>query len=90
MKTEELHVSSLIVHIKPENSSNLITGINALEGTELVTITEQGKAIVIVEAPNQRAIMQCIDHINALDGVLHTGLVYHEFEQSPQNNSEEV
>jgi len=33
--------------------------------------------------------MKCIDNINDIDGVVHTSLVYHEFEQSTQNNSEE-
>ncbi|TEW56074.1 sorbose reductase [Psychromonas sp. RZ22] len=90
MKVEELHVSSLIVHVKPEKSSSITNSINALKGAEMVTITEQGKAIVIIEAANQGQIMQCIDQINELDGVLHTGLVYHEFEKSTQNDSEEI
>ena len=90
MKEEELHVSSLIIHVKPEKSSSLTDGINAIHGAELVTITEHGKAIVIVEAANQGQIMKCIDQINELDGVVHTSLVYHEFEKSTQNDSEEV
>ena len=89
MREEELHVSSLIVHVKPEKSTSLSHSIDAIHGAELVTITDQGKAIVVIEAPHQRVIMECIDQINALDGVLHTGLVYHEFEQSTQNESEE-
>ena len=90
MKDEELHVSSLIVHVKPEKSSKLAISINALKNAELITVTEHGKAIVVIEAPHQREIMECIDHINELDGVLHTGLVYHEFEKSTQNDSEEI
>lgn len=90
MKEEELHVSSLIIHVKPDKSTNLTTSIDAISGAELVTITDEGKAIVIIEASHQREIMECIDEINALDGVLHTGLVYHEFEKLTQNESEEV
>jgi len=90
MKDEELHVSSLIVHVKPEKTSRLTDGVNALQNAELITVTEQGKAIVVIEASHQREIMECIDHINGLDGVLHTGLVYHEFEKSTQNDSEEI
>jgi nitrate reductase NapD len=81
MKTEELHVSSLIVHIKPEKLQEIETSINLLDGAELITMSPIGKAVVVLEAPNQRVIMEVIDTINELDGVLSTGLVYHEFEK---------
>ncbi|WP_372880709.1 chaperone NapD [Psychromonas sp.] len=81
MKTEELHVSSLIVHLNPKKLREIESSINSLEGAELVTISPVGKAIVVLEAPNQRVIMEVIDKINGLDGVINTGLVYHEFEK---------
>ncbi|WP_166370091.1 chaperone NapD [Psychromonas sp. SA13A] len=90
MKEEELHVSSLIVHVKSEKILDLTNSINTMSRAELVTVTEHGKAIVIIEAANQRQIMECIDQINDIDGVVHTSLVYHEFEKSTQNNSEEI
>jgi len=77
----ELHISSLLVHINPEKSATIETTINLLEGAEFVTVSEQGKAIVLIEAPSQKVIMQVIEHINELDGVLNTGLVYHEVEK---------
>ena len=90
MKEEELHVSSLIVHVKSEQILDLTNSIKTMSRAELVTVTEHGKAIVIIEAANQRQIMECIDQINDIDGVVHTSLVYHEFEKSTQNNSEET
>ncbi|MFT4836936.1 MAG: nitrate reductase NapD [Psychromonas sp.] len=81
MKTEELHVSSLIVHIRPEKRQEIEKSINLLDGAELITVSPIGKAVVVLEAPHQRVIMEVIDTINALDGVLSTGLVYHEFEK---------
>jgi len=81
MKEQELHISSLIVHINIAKSTTIKTGINKLNGAEVITISEQGKVIVVLEAPNQRDIMEVIDTINELDGVINTGLVYHEFEK---------
>ncbi|WP_160061384.1 chaperone NapD [Psychromonas sp. L1A2] len=89
MRTDELHISSLIVHVRPEKILDLKACIQESPQAELVTVTEKGKAIVVIEAANQREIMKCIDNINDIDGVVHTSLVYHEFEQSTQNNSEE-
>ncbi|MEH6453028.1 MAG: chaperone NapD [Psychromonas sp.] len=81
MKIEELHVSSLIVHINKLKAEPIRLGINKLSGTEVITISPEGKAVVVIEAANQGIIMEVIDHINDLDGVINTGLVYHEFEK---------
>ena len=81
MKPEELHVSSLIVHVNIQKVDMIRANINLLNGAEVITVSPQGKAIVVLEAPNQRVIMEVIDKINALDGVINTGLVYHEFEK---------
>lgn len=96
MREQELHVSSLIVHINIAKSTTIKAGINKLSGAEVITISDQGKAIVVLEAPNQRQIMEVIDTINELDGVINTGLVYHEFEKvaaekiEAEKKSEEV
>lgn len=82
MKPEELHVSSLIVHINIKKEKQIRASINLLNGAEVVTISPEGKAIVVLEAPNQRIIMEVIDSINEVDGVINTGLVYHEFEKA--------
>jgi len=81
MKTEELHVSSLIVHLNPKKREVIEPKINSLEGAEVITMSPEGKAVVVLEAPNQGVIMEVIDAINELDGVINTGLVYHEFEK---------
>ncbi|GLS91682.1 nitrate reductase [Psychromonas marina] len=82
MKPEELHVSSLIVHVNIKKEDAIRASINLLVGAEVITISPQGKAIVVLEAPNQRIIMEVIDAINEIDGVINTGLVYHEFEKA--------
>ncbi len=90
MANNELHVSSLIVHVNPEKSESITASINILKGAELVAVSPEGKAIVVLEAENQKQIMEVIDHINELDGVINTGLVYHEFEKLEVEKSEEV
>ena len=79
-KPEELHVSSLLVHINKDKAETIKTSINLLVGAEVITISPEGKAVVVLEAPHQRQIMEVIDQINTFDGVINTGLVYHEFE----------
>ncbi|WP_354625707.1 chaperone NapD [Psychromonas sp. MME2] len=81
MTDNELHISSLIVHINITKANKIEESINSLEGAEVITISPEGKAVVVLEAPNQRVIMEVIDAINEIDGVINTGLVYHEFEK---------
>lgn len=80
-KDDELHVSSLIVHINKNKADAIKASIDLLVGAEVITISPEGKAVVVLEAPHQRQIMEVIDQINAFDGVINTGLVYHEFEK---------
>ena len=82
MNPEELHVSSLIVHINIKKSALIQECINLLTGAEVITVSPEGKMIVLLEAPHQRIIMEVIDSINEIDGVINTGLVYHEFEKA--------
>ena len=81
MRAEELHVSSLIVHININKVDLIQPNINLLAGAEVITVSPEGKMIVVLEAPDQRTIMEVIDSINEIDGVINTGLVYHEFEK---------
>lgn len=81
MKVEELHISSLIVHINISKKTLIESKVNQLTGAEVITVSPEGKMIVVLEAPHQRAIMEVIDSINEIDGVINTGLVYHEFEK---------
>ena len=81
MKPEELHISSLIVHVNIKKSDSIQSSINLLNGAEVITVSPEGKMIVVLEAPNQGVIMDIIDNINEIDGVINTGLVYHEFEK---------
>jgi len=80
MPKEELHVSSLIVHINIKKSESITKKINEQNGAEVITISPEGKVIVVLEASNQGEIMKVIDAVNEFDGVINTGLVYHEFE----------
>lgn len=90
MKDDELHISSLLVHVNPKKAAAITASINLLSGAQVITISPEGKAIVLLEAGHQRIIMQVIDNINALEGVINTGLVYHEFEKLTQQKSEGV
>ncbi|MDP9941751.1 chaperone NapD [Ectopseudomonas alcaliphila] len=73
-----LHISSLLVHVRPELLSAVKTNLRQLEGLELHQESPQGKLVVVLETEHERHILARIEQINALPGVLNAALVYHE------------
>jgi periplasmic nitrate reductase NapD len=77
MSTTEIHISSALVHVRPERTKELAAQIAALEGADL-HFAESGKIIVTLEAATSGAIADRLATIGRLAGVLAATLVYHE------------
>ena len=86
--TAELHVSSLIVHVRPERLATVAAGIERLPGTEIHQRTESGKLIVTLETATTGAVLDQITAIQDLPGVVSAALVYHQWEAANQAESE--
>ena len=78
--SEQWHIASLIVQAKPQLRELIAQQFNNIENLEVSTFTESGKWILIVEAPHESVLMQQIERINNVNGVLSTNLVYHHCE----------
>lgn len=80
MSLNEVHISSLVVHVMPEHLTATKKTIESFDGTEIYGESEEGKLIVVIETENQGYITDTIDVINQLDHVLSTALVFHQIE----------
>ena len=78
--SDELHISSLIVHAKTALKDRVAADIARLPGAEIHAVGEQGKIIVTLETPSEAGVTDSIDCINRIDGVLSALLVYHHSE----------
>ncbi|CED72089.1 NapD protein [Aliivibrio wodanis] len=76
----EVHISSLVVHVKPEFLEQTKEKILALPNTEIHGESEEGKLIVVLETENQGYITDSIDKINDFEGILNVALVFHQIE----------
>lgn len=85
---EELHISSLVVHVRPEAAAEAARSIEAMRGAEIHQRLAGGKLIVTLETGNTGDIMQHIERINDLPGVVSTALVYHHWEPVSEAESE--
>lgn len=72
------HISSLLVHVRPQLLAAVKANLRQLEGLELHQESPQGKLVVVLETEHERHILARIEQINALPGVLNAALVYHE------------
>lgn len=78
MAEETVHIASLLIHIRPELLDAVKTNLRQLDGLELHQENPQGKLVVVLETTHERHILDRIDQINNLPGVLNAALVYHE------------
>ncbi|MCW8334944.1 chaperone NapD [Vibrio sp. SCSIO 43135] len=80
MALNEVHISSLVVHVSPEHLTEIKTQIETFDCTEIYGDSPEGKIVVVLETENQGFVTDTIDAINNLPNVLSTVLVYHQIE----------
>jgi nitrate reductase NapD len=77
--TDELHIASFIVQALPDSLAGVAAIVRSLPAAEIAA-SEGGKLIVLIEAPTSRGVMDVVDALRALPGVLAVNLVYHHAE----------
>jgi nitrate reductase NapD len=75
----EAHVSSLVVHVRPERAGAARAALNGMPGVEIHAEAD-GKIIVTLETDTEADIVTRLNEISLLDGVMSAALVYHHFE----------
>ena len=76
----EHHISSLVVHVRPECAPAATAAIAALAGAEIHAATPEGKLVVTLETGGTDEITRAITGINAIKGVLSAVLAFHQIE----------
>jgi nitrate reductase NapD len=77
---DELHVSSLVVHGRPERLDAIRAGLARLAGVEVHAAAPTGKLVVTLETESEDEIVARLTAISRLDGVLSATLVFHHVE----------
>ena len=78
--TDECHISSLVVHTRPDRVPSIIESLGTIEGAEVHGGADTGKLIVTLETETENQVVERINAIQLLDGVLAATLVFHHFE----------
>jgi len=80
---EESHVSSLIVHSRPERAAAIARELGTMAGVEVHGGVEAAKLIVTLETATEAEVVARLDVVQRLDGVLAATLVFHHWESDP-------
>ncbi|EIU7556516.1 chaperone NapD [Providencia rettgeri] len=82
-------VCSLIVQVKSERMSDVTEKIEQFSNCEVaLSSPDNGKLIVVVEGQDSRALLDTIDLVRDIDGVLDVSLVYHQQDEQGEEDYE--
>ena len=76
----ECHISSLVVHSLPDRVPAIVEHLGRIQGAEVHGGQEACKLIVTLETETEGQIVERLNAIQLLDGVLAATLVFHHFE----------
>jgi nitrate reductase NapD len=76
----ECHISSLVVHSRPDRVQAILETLRTIEGAEVHGGADTGKLIVTLETDTESQVVERINAIQLLEGVLAATLVFHHFE----------
>lgn len=77
---EEIHISSLVVHSRPSQATTVAARIREMPGVEIRGGVAAGKLVVTLETASEAEVVERLNAIQLLDGVLAATLVFHHFE----------
>ena len=76
----EVHIASFVAYARPEAAEGVERAIAATGLAEVARRDERGRLVVLVEAPSAARVLDAMDALRALDGVLAVQLAYQHAE----------
>jgi nitrate reductase NapD len=84
----EIHIAGALIHSRPLNLLQVVRAIDILDGAEVYQSSAEGKIVVVIEAPTGKQVLDVLDAIRALPGVLNVSLVYQHAEPAQSMQQE--
>ncbi|BFU60946.1 MULTISPECIES: chaperone NapD [Rodentibacter] len=80
---KDWHVVGLVVQGKPEKMAAIQTALLAIEHTEIPTFDEKmGKMVVVMQSDDQHLLLDNMESVKEIEGVINVSLVYHEQDEN--------
>ena len=82
-----MNISSLVVHVRPEQRSEVEQALQGWPGIEIHASTPEGRLVVTVDTDDEST--ESFDRIGALPGVMSVAMVYHHLEPEQEQESQD-
>jgi len=82
--SKELHISSLLIHVRPQGLQPLLDALQDRAGVEVFAQEPSGKLVLVLETEHERDIVETIDFIEQQRGVLAVSMSYHHIERASE------
>jgi nitrate reductase NapD len=76
----ELHIASCVAFTRPEAMDAIARAIQSAGLAEVARRDERGRMVILIEAADSGRVLDVIDAVRALDGVLAVHLAYQHAE----------
>ena len=80
----DVHIASCVAFVRPETAESVEHAILAAGLAEVPHRDERGRLVVLVEAGSAARVLDVMDAIRALDGVLAVHLAYQHAESESE------
>ena len=84
----DLHIAACVAYVRPESADGVARAIAATRLAEVPERDSRGHLVVLIEARGTAQVMDVIDAIRALPGVLAVHLAYQHSE--PESEMEQL
>ena len=78
---QSCHISSLVIHCRPEAMAAAMASIQAMPHAEVPESNPNGKFVVLLETEDEATVLEGISQIQNLQGVINATLVYHQIDE---------
>ena len=79
---DRVHITSLVVQATPAKWQQTLAQVERMRTAEVHTGDTVGKFVVLLETDDEEQILDAINRIQDIDGVLSATMVYHHVDQS--------
>ena len=80
----DLHIASCVAYVRPEAAEGVARAITATGLAEVPRQDGRGRMVVLIERDSSAGVLDVIDAIRALDGVLAVHLAYQHAESDSE------
>lgn len=77
---QEIHIAGVVVYARPAHRDAVSRRVATLPSAEIHASSQDGKLVITLEADSTRRILDYMDAIRALPGVMDVALVYQHAE----------